>query len=52
MVEHERLEMQESCQVGRETQNFSFVHFTGKKEKEKRDGKSSKAQNCVNLKTV
>lgn len=35
MDEHEHLEMQESCQVGRETQNLTFVHFTGKKEKEK-----------------
>lgn len=35
MDEHEHLEMQEPCQVGRGTQNLSFVHFTGKKEKEK-----------------
>lgn len=36
MDEHEHLEMQESCQVGRETQNLTFVHFTVKKEKEKK----------------
>lgn len=53
MDEHEHLEMQESCQVLRGALNLTFVYFTGKKRRKKKErGKSFKPQNCVNLKTL
>lgn len=35
MDAHEHFEKQESCQVGRGSQNLTFVHFRGKKERKK-----------------
>lgn len=50
MDEHEHLEMQESCQVRKGTQNLILVNFTGKKRRKKREEKTSKLQNCANEK--
>lgn len=52
MDEHEHLEMQESCQVRKGTQNLNLVNFTGKKRTKKREDKSSKPQNCANEKVL